>query len=164
MTLTVRGSAFGIFLVFLLAAAPAAIAQSGVGFAMVGLASGQSVLVNAVNLGTGAYAKGSSCTVTLQLLDTQSQVLSQTTVNLQPGQASSLQASRDSLPGAGGRVQVRAVLLYGYTGGANPPAGILQQYDCSIVPSLEVYDNDTGKTTFVLAAATSLPPPPVQPQ
>src|ERR1017187_7419903 len=83
MTLTVRGSAFGIFLVFLLAAAPAAIAQSGVGFAMVGLASGQSVLVNAVNLGTGAYAKGSSCTVTLQLLDTQSQVLSQTTVNLQ---------------------------------------------------------------------------------
>jgi hypothetical protein len=159
MTISLRGSVSCLLPVFLLVALPAATAQSGVGFALTGLARGQSVVLNAVNLGTGAYTQSSSCTVTFQLLDTQGKVVSQTTVNLQPGQASSLEVNRDSLPGGLRRIQVRGVLLYGYSGGANPPAGILQQNDCNIVPSLEVYDDATGKTSFILTGATPLPPP-----
>lgn len=136
---------------------PGACAQPGVGFPMVGVAAGQSIRINAVNLGTGAYTEGSSCSVALQLLDSQGQALGQTTVNLKPGTASPLEASHDSLSAGTGRVAVRAVLLYGYSGGANPSQAILAQYDCNIIPSLEVYDNRTRKTRLLLTIATPLP-------
>jgi hypothetical protein len=152
----IRGAAF----LFLLAAAPAAFAQSGVSFGLVTISTGQTIRVNAVNLGTGTYAAGaSSCGVTVQLLNPQNQVVTQSVLTITPGNAASLQASRDTLPGLTGRIDLRAVLLYGYAGGANPPPKLLSQFDCNIVPTLEVFDNNTGQTSFILTAVTPLPAP-----
>ena len=130
--------------------------EPGVGFAMVGIAAGQSARVNALNMGSRSSTQNSSCSVTLQFLDTQGQVLKQTVVTLRPGKSASLDLSHDQLPGDDLRAEIRTVLLFGYSGGAPPGPEILQQFDCNIVPSLEVYDNDTGRTSFVLTDAKPL--------
>jgi len=55
---------------------------------------------------------------------------------------------------------LRAVLVFGYSGGANPPPQLLQQAaTCNIVPSLEIYDNDTQKTSIVVTDVKPLPGP-----
>ena len=150
---------------FLLAAVPGAFGQSGVSFGLVTISTGQTIRVNAVNLGTGNFPQGaSSCSVTVQLLNPQNQVVTQSVLTVSPGNAASLQASRDVLPGLTGRIDLRAVLLYGYSGGANPPAKLLSQYDCNIVPTLEVFDNNSGQTSFILTAVTALPAPSTPPQ
>ena len=133
----------------------------GVAFGMTGIANGQSARVNALNLGNApaGTADTSSCTVTFQFLDAEGQLLKQAMIALKPGKAGALDLSRDELPsGNDSRVEVRAVLLFGYSGGANPPPGVLQRFKCDIVPSLEVFDNDTRKTSFILTQAKPLPP------
>jgi hypothetical protein len=149
----------------LMAAVFTAAAQSGSGFPMVGIASGQSARINAWN-GAPADPSGlTSCSVTMQFVDTNGKVLKQTVINLRPETASSLDLSWDELSTADLRVQVRAVLLYGYSGGANPPPMLLQQSACAnLAPSLEVYDNTNGRTSFILTDAKALPPPLVPAQ
>jgi hypothetical protein len=51
------------------------------------------------------------------------------------------------------------VLLFGYPGGVPPTSDILQQFDCNILPSLEIYAGKSGRTTFVLTDAKALPSP-----
>ena len=147
--------------ILLMAVAEAVSAQSyqpGAGFGMIGFAAGETARVAALNLGQGTLPKPSSCAVTLQFLDDQGAVLKQAVVTLEPGKAASLDLSRDQLPG-GSRVEIRAVLLFGYFGGANPPPAVLQRFDCNILPSLQVYDNDTERTSIILTDAKPLPPP-----
>ena len=153
------------FIAIALTTLVSASAQTGSGFPMVGIASGQSARVNALNAARQDTANPTSCNLTLQFLDTNGNLLKQSTVNLQPGAAASLDLSWGDLPGGDLRTEVRAVLLFGYSGGANPPPGILQQSACgNLVPSLEVYDNTSGRTSLVLTTAITLPAPvtPVQ--
>jgi hypothetical protein len=134
--------------------------QPGLGFAMIGIAIGESARVNAVNIGNASSTPDSSCSVTLQFLDSDGQLLKQKVVTLQSGKAALLDIGRGELPGGNDpRAEIRAVLLFGYYGGANPPPAVLQKFDCNIVPSLEVFDNNTGRTSFILTDAKQLPPP-----
>src|ERR1035438_5657404 len=75
-------------------------AQTGSGFPMIGVASGQSARVNAVNTAQQDLSNPTSCSLTLQFLDTNGNLLKQNTVNLQPGTAASLDLSWDELPGS----------------------------------------------------------------
>src|SRR5437660_821412 len=75
--------------------------QPGVGFAIVGVASGQSARINVLNLGSSSSTPDSSCTVRLQFLDTQGRELKQSVSTLVPGKSASLDLSRDQLPGEG---------------------------------------------------------------
>ena len=137
--------------------------QPGLAFPMIGIASAETAHVNVLNLGTGSLLGPSSCTVTLQFLDIQGQLLEQTLVTLPPGNAGFLELRRNDIAGDS-RLQVRAVLLFGHFGGFNPTPDLLRRFDCNIVPSLEVYDDKTGRTSIVLTDARPLPPPaaPVQ--
>jgi hypothetical protein len=155
-------------LVIVLAAAPA-VAQStnppGVGFAMIGIGIGQTARVNALNLATQDLTNSSSCSAILQFLDTQGNVLKQATVNLPPGTAASLDLKKSELPTTAFRIEIRAVALFGYVGGANPPQPILQTAACNLmVPSLEIFDTATGRTRLILATYTQLQQPASQPQ
>jgi hypothetical protein len=142
-----------------LAALVSAPAQTGSGFPVVGIAAGQSARINVLNAARPDPANPTSCNVTLQFMDTNGKLLKQTAVNLQPGAGGGLDFGWAELPGNDLRTEVRAVLLFGYSGGANPPAAILQQSACGyLVPSLEVYDNGTGRTSFILTDAKALPP------
>jgi len=154
---------YTVFLLsFFSAAAFSAQAQTGSGFPMTGIASGQSARVNALNMATLDPNNPTSCSVTLEFLDTTGTVLKQTSIDLQPGAAGSLDLSWDELPGGTLRTEVRAVLLFGYSGGANPPSEILRHTACgNLVPSLEVYDNSSGRTNFILTDAKALPAPAI---
>ena len=137
--------------------------QPGLGFGTIGIAAGQTARVKALNLGSGSLEATSSCSVTLQFLDAEGQVIKQKVVTLGVGKAAWLDLKSDELiETADLRTEVRASLLFGYFGGANPPRMILQKYDCNIVPGLELYDTSTGRTIFVLTDAKQLPITPQQ--
>ena len=134
--------------------------QPGVSFPMIGIAAGETARLNAVNLGTSSSTANSSCTVTFAFLDVNGQTLTDNKViTLAPGQAAFLDLSRSQLLGSDPRREVRAVLFFGYSGGAPPTADILQQFDCGIVPSLEVFDDKSGRSSYVLTNAQALPGP-----
>jgi hypothetical protein len=132
--------------------------QPGVGFPTVWLALGERARVSALNRGTGSSTKDASCSVTLQFLDARGQVVKQTVAALKRGEVASMDLSRGELPGDS-RAEIRTVLLFGYSGGAPPGPGMLERFDCNIVPSLEVYDVRAGKTRLSLTDAKPLAPP-----
>jgi hypothetical protein len=149
-----------IFLAGFLFAAVTTIAgaQPGLGFPMIGIASGESARLNALNLGTASSTPDSSCGVTLQILDTDGKLIKQKIVTLQAGKAASMDIGSDELLGTNAsRAEIRAVLIFGYPGGANPPPAVLAKFDCNIVPSLEIFDNITNRTSYILTDAKLLP-------
>src|SRR5260221_1839146 len=101
--------------------------QPGMGFPVIQIGTGESARVNALNLEAGSSAKDSSCTVTLQFLDTGGRVVKQTVVLLPPGNVASLEVSRAELPANDSRAEIRAVLLCGYYWGAPPGPAIARQ-------------------------------------
>jgi hypothetical protein len=136
--------------------------QPGVGFAMIGIASGQTLRVNVVNMGTSASTSTSSCNVIIRFLDPQGAVLKEAAVNVVANKAASfdLNYSQTGTQGtAGTRSQLRAVVLFGYSGGAQPGPDTRDQYDCNIVPSLEIYDNSSGRTSLIVTDFKPLPVP-----
>ena len=137
---------------------PAAYAQSGLSFPMIGIATGQAARLNVVNLAANNPMNPSSCSVELQFLDTSGKQIKQNSAQIPAGQALSLELRHSDLPGDHQRSEVRAVLLFGSSGGAAPPT--TRTSDCgSLLPSLEVYDRDTGKTSLVVTGAKELPAP-----
>jgi hypothetical protein len=133
--------------------------QPGVGFPAIQLAPGERARVSALNRGTGSSTKDASCSVTLQFLDARGQVVKQTGAALKRGEVASLDLGRGELPGGVSRAEIRTVLLFGYYGGAPPGPGMLERFDCNIVPSLEVYDGHAGKARLSLTDAKPLAPP-----
>jgi hypothetical protein len=159
----IAGSVFLLTVVVVVLTSTVARAQSpyqpGVGFPTIWLAPGERARVSALNRGTGSSTKDASCSVTLQFLDARGQVVKQTVAALKRGEVASLGLSRGELPGGDSRAEIRTVLLFGYSGGAPPGPGMLERFDCNIVPSLEVYDDHAGKTRLSLTDAKPLAPP-----
>src|SRR5215471_545337 len=124
--------AFVTIAIVLLAASVATRGQEtyrpGVTFPMIGIATGETARLNAVNVGTNSSTPDSNCTVTFTFLDEQRQVLGTRSAGLPPGQASFLDLPRSQLPGDDARREIRAALFFGYSGGAPPTAEILKQF------------------------------------
>jgi hypothetical protein len=133
----------------------------GLGFAMLSIAPGQSARLNALNSGPVIPVQDASgCQVTLTFFDGGGQMVKRKSIaGLEPGKAALLDLSRDELQGDDPRAGIRAVLHFGYFGGAPPSPEILRHFNCNILPSLEVFDNDTGKTSVVSTDAKPLPTP-----
>ena len=123
-----------------------AYAQSGLGFPPVRIASGQTAHMSVRNTAI-PDAGGSSCRINFRFLDSNDKVLKESIINIQPGKAGDLDLAFEEIAGARSRTRIRAVLLYGYHGGANPSPEILLPTACdSLSPRLEVFDRKTGKS------------------
>lgn len=135
-------------------------AQPGLGFGLLGVAEGQTLRINALNLGSRSSTPATGCEVTLRFLDVKGVVLRESVVRIPPGQGASLDLRRAQMTDQPGRASVRAVLLFGLAGGG-APAGpdVRQNFDCNIVPTLELLDETTGRTTLVVTDARPLPLP-----
>lgn len=132
--------------------------KPGVGFPIVSIAAGQTARINALNSGPLTQA-ASGCRVGLQFYDTQGQLLKQTAIaGLVVGKVAELDLSRTELPGKD-PASILAVVVFGYSGGANPPRGIVEATNCRIVPSLEISDDQSGRTSIVLTTVWPLPGP-----
>jgi hypothetical protein len=101
------------------------------------------------------------CRVALRFYGAQEQLVKELAIlQLEMGQSASLDLNRDDLPG-NDRLSLRAIVAFGYGGGANPPAQLLQRIAmCNIIPSLQIYDNGTGNIRVVMTDARPLPGPP----
>ena len=140
--------------------------QPGVGFSLIGIGPGETARLNVLNHNLGPSAAGPeegspppTCQIALRFYDINGQLLKERLQSVDPGKATFLDLARSDLPGSDTRVPVRAVLNFGYRGGANPPVGILQRSVCNIFPSLEVFESDTKKTRVIITDARPLPGP-----
>jgi len=119
------------------------ICGSGIGgkFGMVGIVDRQTARLNVANVGPEVHpGEVQKCMVELMFLDSMGMVLARTTLDLMPGEAKFHDFSFDDVgvPRPTGRLQIR------------PEARLLGGPDtrgrCLVVPTLEVYDNDTMQT------------------
>jgi hypothetical protein len=130
-------------------------------FGMIGVALNQTGRLNVVNTApapTGPVALV-ACSLTLQLFDDQANKVAELAVdNLEPGKALHLDLPR---PAAASnvtdplRIQVRGVVIVGgpiLPRPLDPTVAVLSV--CAVAPTLEVFDNDTGKTQVVLTNAS----------
>lgn len=113
-------------------------------FGMVGLAPGQTARLNVVNVGSSS---GSTipCGLVLEFLDDLGRALIQKFVQVDSGKAAflDLPASDDGV-----RIQVRGI-------GFNPLL-IPVSLSCQLLPTLEVFNNDTGASSLILTAPARL--------
>jgi hypothetical protein len=141
---------------------PIAIPSTEFSFGMLGLAAGQTARLNVVNVGI-ATVSPLPCVLALAFLDSDSKILKQTFVSVGFGKAAFLDLKMSD--GGSGRVQIRGI---GYNPLLSPGAAIPQPLSCNLVPTLELFDTDTGRTVAILGDFTrpgpSVSPPPVPAQ
>jgi hypothetical protein len=120
---------------------PIALHTSG----MVGLTTGQTARLNVLNPGALAPAVATVCAAQLSFLNAQGTVLKTTSVTVPPGESMSYNLDRDvDLIVSDLRVQVRAVIAY-------------TSNTCALLPTLEVFNDDTGRTQFVVGRFAAIP-------
>ena len=124
-------------------------------FGMVGITTGQELRLNVLNAGIlTPLQQPISCSVQLFFVSDQGLVLKRATTTIGPGRSQSIDFSRDADIAAGqSRVEVRAVvssLSFAVTSGSGRHQGF-----CQLVPTLEVFDHDTGRTTAILTHPTN---------
>jgi hypothetical protein len=134
-------------------------------FGMIGLALNQTARLNVVNAASPPTAPVALvvCNMTLQLFDDQANKLAELAVdNLEPGKALHLDLARPAAAPnvtAPLRIQVRGVVIVGAPITPQPldtpPVPVLAV--CAVVPTLEVFDNDTGRTRNVLTNGSVTP-------
>ena len=146
-------------LVFALAAPVLFAASQGVmptmqsfSFGMVGLGSDEVARLNVVNIAPASG--GVSCPVEAFFFDSQGASLKSARLQLEGQKAAFLELDRSEVAGSSGRLQIRAV--YGFTVPSMP--GVLASGSlCTIIPTLEIFNRDSGNTRLVLSDAKMVP-------
>ena len=111
---------------------------------MAGLASGQTARLNVVNVGVPSALP---CVLVLAFLDSDSKILKQMFVSVGSGKAAFV-----DLVNSGARIQIRGM---GYNPLLSPEAAIPQPLSCRLVPTLELFDTETGRTTAIVTDFTT---------
>jgi hypothetical protein len=132
-------------------------------FGMVGLAGGQTARLNVLNMGSQAPGAATTCLVSLLFLDDQGALLKTNTLEVGPARSVSLDldADKDLALAATQRRQIRGLIAP--IPEVPPPGGTAT---CVLMPTLEIFDRLTGKTSIVMASTMSIPravPPTPQP-
>jgi hypothetical protein len=122
---------------------------------MVGLSAGQTARLNVVNIGVPT-TPALPCVMALAFLDSNSKSLKQSFVSLKSGQAAFLDLSSDEAGASAQndhktdspqRVPIRGV---GYNPLLAAGPAIPQPLSCALVPTLELFDTETGRLTAVV--------------
>jgi hypothetical protein len=127
---------------------------------MVGLTAGQTARLNVLNPGTeGPIIAGANCAAQLSFVNAAGVVVKTAPVNVMPGQSVPFDLNRDvdlaSVTDL--RAQVRATIQ---APGATPSAtAATTATTCRLIPTLEVFNNDTGRTQFIDTRFPQNPPP-----
>src|SRR5215831_12869936 len=111
---------------------------------MAGLASGQTARLNVVNVGVPSALP---CVLVLAFLDSDSKILKQMFVSVGSGKAAFV-----DLVNSGARIQIRGI---GYNPLLSPVAAIPQPLSCQLVPTLELFDTENGRTTAIVTDFTT---------
>lgn len=119
-------------------------------FGMVGLAEGQTARLNLLNPGVlPPLATGAICSAQVSFLDSKGAVLKTAPISVAPGQSVPFDLNRDTdVTGNDQRVQIRAIVQVPLPSPivASPP----QPWGCLLIPTLEIFDTNTGRTQVVI--------------
>jgi len=128
--------------------------QTSTTFGMVGLAPGQTArlsVLNSVRTAPPVLIPQLACRVNLSFYNSDGKLLKESTIdNLGFGKAAFLDVRRPDIDAMAGRAQIGGVVRQGLL--ANPVRAVPVISFCSIVATLEVFDEATNKTTVVLSA------------
>lgn len=118
---------------------------------MVGLAEGQTVLLNLLAPRVPATTTPVACSAGVAFLDAQANVLKSGVLTVLPGQSSSFAMDSDAdlqMPSAERR-EIRATIQIAPV---PPPAGsaVPKITPCRLIPTLEIFDNITKRTTVIV--------------
>jgi hypothetical protein len=142
--------------------APSVLATSSyVTFGMAGIATGQTARVNALNVAAGGpIVAGGSCQVTATFLDESGKTLATQTLPAGQGQAVHFDLLRSQADAGTDPVEIRATLSAVFSISAD--ATTSSPASCSIVPTMEIFNQTTGstvahlETTYTLSAVVPL--------
>jgi len=119
-------------------------------FGMVGLAEGQTARLNLLNPGVlPPLATGAICSAQVSFLDSKGAGLKTAPISVAPGQSVPFDLNRDTdVTAPDQRVQIRATLQIPLPSPivASPP----QPWGCPLIPTLEIFDTNTGRTQIVI--------------
>jgi hypothetical protein len=143
---------------------PISTTEPGVTTGMVGLAPSQTARINVLNLNPMAGTPV-ICSVQLQFVNPENSVLKQAIVaNIPPGQAAALELKREEIADMTTlRQSIRGVVRnpLGLPPVASGAAPIAVPPACTIMTTLELFDDLTGVTHVVTAATRPLPAGPI---
>ena len=117
---------------------------------IVGIAAGQTAKLNVLYPAVPAPLLQAMCSVTLSIVDDQGTVLKTQDVQLLGGKSASISLSADTEL-SGHAAQIHALTV-------TPPVSGAGGY-CTILPSLDIVDNTTGKTLLHLETVITYPVP-----
>jgi len=125
---------------------------------LIGIVDGQFARINALNPGVTAPATGVTCTATLEFVDGDGVLLKSKAVSVAPGKSAYLDIFGDvDLMLAGiNRREIRAMIT--------PPVVITATASgatCTLIGTLELVDEPSGKTLVVLGVGHEVPSAPV---
>lgn len=117
-----------------------------IAFGQIGIVAGQSVQLNVVHTGLiDPPEPDKPIVVELKLLDANGNTLASSVERVLPGHSASLTFQGPPQPDRTGRVSLRGLVSF-----SDPPEPE-RQGRARLVSTLEVFDNVTGRTSFVLA-------------
>jgi hypothetical protein len=118
---------------------------------IVGITGVQTARLNLLNLSSNILnGATTSCTAQVTFLDDAGATLKTATVTVDPGKSMPV----DYPSTASARQQIRVTIGISHPSGTAPTAGMpvaLPIFYCSLVPTLEIFDNSTLKTTFYVS-------------
>jgi hypothetical protein len=126
-------------------------------FGMVGLARNQVARLNVLNPGNAYGNRTVACSADMGFLDDQGRELKSRTAPVDWDKAVSLEFDRSELASGALRVQIRAVVKTAINRpdpSVAPP--VMPGSVCSLMPTLEIFDKDTGKTQLILSEGRSI--------
>lgn len=125
-------------------------------FGMVGLVRNQVVRLNVLNPGNSYGNTTPVCSAEMQFLDDQGRQLKSSSGVVDWNKAISLEIDWAEIAGAASRVQIRAALRTGINRTASGTPSPMPGAVCTLLPTLEIFDKDTGKTVLVLSEGRSI--------
>jgi len=131
-------------------------------FGMFGLAKNQAARLNVLNPGSIFSVGKPSCSAELAFRDSDGRVLKTITAAVEEEKAVALEIDRADISNGSDRVQIRATLRTAAVDSGPPTVSpIMPSSVCSLFPTVEIYDKDTGKTTVLMTEGrTSFLPTP----
>ncbi len=129
---------------------------------MAGITAGQTARLSALNPGVPApLATAARCPAHVAFMDDQGNLLKSADITVDPGKSVSVDLNRDTDTSTSApRLQIRAVLTFtpatppptsGMPGSGTGLTGFVSIVTCRLIPTLEIFDNVTSKTQFVLS-------------
>jgi hypothetical protein len=140
------------FIVLILADAQPFPNSQTVTFGMIGLAANQTARLSVLNPAVMPLPAPAACSAQITFLDARGNSLKTGTAPVAPQQAISLDLGLGEISGDANRVQIRATVTSTIVGAA--PDIPLSSFGCSLIPTLEIFDNDSARTSLILTQAT----------